>query len=137
MIMGQISSEQSNERKRILVMDDEELVRLFAEKMLDKLGYDVETVREGEAAMRRYEEAKKSGKPFSLVILDISVDKGLDGRETIKALREFDPEVTAVVSSGYSSDPVMVDYAAFGFQGRISKPFELDELIEVLDNQIS
>ncbi len=135
--MGKNSREQENSQKRILVMDDEELVRLFAEKMFDKLGYEVETVREGEAALRRYKEATESGQPFSLVILDISVHKGLGGKETIKALREYDPEVTAVVSSGYTTDPVMVEYEAFGFQGRISKPFELDEIIEVLNNQIS
>ena len=135
--MEKSSHKEENSRKRILVMDDEELVRLFAEKMLDKLGYAVETVREGEAALRRYKEAKESGQPFSLVILDISVDKGLDGKETIQALREYDPEVTAVVSSGYTTDPVMADYEAFGFQGRISKPFELDEIIEVLQSQIS
>lgn len=126
-------AQNSGVKKRILVMDDEELVRLFAEKMLDKLGYDVVTVRDGQAALRRYKEAKETGDPFTIVIMDLSVADGLGGKETIRELLAFDPEATAVISSGYMNNPVMADFQNYGFKARIAKPFDITELVEVLN----
>lgn len=123
-------------KKRVLVMDDEELVRLFAEKMLDKMGYEVVTVRDGQAAIRRYKEAREADNPFAAVIMDLSVSDGLGGRETIAELRAYDPEVTAIISSGYLNDPVMTDFQEYGFKGRIAKPFDIQELVRVLESCI-
>lgn len=123
-------------KKRVLVMDDEELVRLFAEKMLDKMGYEVVTVRDGQAAIRRYKGAREAGNPFAVVIMDLSVSDGLGGKETIAELRAYDPDVTAIISSGYLNDPVMTDFQDYGFKGRIAKPFDIQDLVRVLESCI-
>jgi len=123
-------------KKRVLVMDDEELVRLFAEKMLDKMGYEVVTVRDGQAAIRRYKGAREAGNPFAVVIMDLSVSDGLGGKETIAELRAYDPDVIAIISSGYLNDPVMTDFQDYGFKGRIAKPFDIQDLVRVLESCI-
>lgn len=130
------SAQGAELQQRILVMDDEELVRLFAEKMLDKMGYEVVTVRDGEAAIRRYKEASETGTPFAAVIMDLSVSDGMGGKETIAVLRAYDPDVTAIVSSGYLNDPVMTDFEEYGFKGRIAKPFDIQELVSVLKSSL-
>lgn len=136
MLNRDAEAQNSRVKKRILVMDDEELVRLFAENMLDKLGYDVVTVRDGEAAIRRYKDAKETGTPFAAVIMDLSVSDGLGGKETITELLAYDPEVTAIISSGYLNDPVMSDFREYGFKARIAKPFDINELVEVLGKSV-
>ncbi len=117
---------------RILVMDDEESIRLLVGEMLRHLGYDVQCVSEGKEALERYQEAYHTHQPFHAVILDLTVPGGLGGKDTIQQLRKFDPQVKAIVASGYSNDPVLSRYATFGFQGMVAKPFRLTELSQVL-----
>ncbi|MDH5427806.1 MAG: response regulator [Nitrospirota bacterium] len=117
---------------RVLVMDDEESIRLLLGEMLRHLGYDVQCVAEGNEALVRYQEAFHAQQPFHAVILDLTVTGGLGGKDTFKQLRQFDPQVKAIVSSGYSNDPVLSGYSTFGFRGVVAKPFRLAELSEVL-----
>ena len=117
---------------RVLLMDDEASVRQVGASLLQALGYAVETVADGDEALRAYEAARKAGAPFDIVMLDLTVVRGMGGRECIERLRALDPAVKAVVSSGYSNDPVMADYAAFGFAGVVPKPYEVGELGETL-----
>ncbi len=121
---------------RVLVMDDEESIRLVLREMLQYLGYDVQCAAEGKEALERYQEAFHAQKPFHAVILDLTVQGGLGGKDTIQQLRQFDPHVKAIVASGYCNDPVLSRYSTFGFQGVVAKPFRLTELSEVL-NQIA
>ena len=121
-----------NGEGRILVMDDEESIRLLVGEMLRYLGYDVQCVSEGKEALERYQEAYHARQPFHAVILDLTVPGGLGGKDTIQQLRQFDPQVKAIVASGYSNDPVLSRHATFGFQGVVAKPFRLTELSQVL-----
>ncbi len=117
---------------KILVMDDEKTVRDILGHMLNHLGYEVEYAAEGKEAIRKYQEALKAQQPFKLVIMDLTIPNGMGGRETIQRLKEIDPAVRAIVSSGYSNDEIIAEYQKFGFQGYMAKPFRLKDLIEVL-----
>ena len=117
---------------KILIMDDQSGVREILKKMLERIGYTVETAEEGGAAVRCYREAMETDGPVDAVILDLTVPGGMGGRETIEELLRIDPEVKAIVSSGYSNDQTLSDYISFGFSGVISKPYNLRELSEVL-----
>ena len=117
---------------RILVMDDEEIVREVVEQMLVYLGYEVVFVADGSQAIERYRESRESGASFDLVILDLTVPGGMGGKETMEHLLKIDPEVKVLVSSGYSTDPVMAEYRKFGFSGVIGKPYEIKTLGDAL-----
>ncbi|CAD7773330.1 MAG: Sensor histidine kinase RcsC [Candidatus Methanoperedenaceae archaeon GB37] len=117
---------------KILVMDDEELVRKVIGEMLVFLGYEVEFAKEGIEAIELYKKAKAQGQPFDVIIMDLTIPIGMGGKETINKLLEIDPTVKAIVSSGYSTDPVMTEFTKYGFKGFIIKPFKIKELGEVL-----
>ena len=122
----------SEGKGRILLMDDERDIREATGEVLGVLGYEVEYAAEGEEAVRKYVEAKRAGEPFAAVIMDLTIRGGLGGKETIARLREIDPGVKAVVSSGYSNDPVMADFREHGFLGVVAKPYLIEELSKVL-----
>lgn len=117
---------------RILVMDDEEMIRDLAGQMLGRLGYDVALSGDGAEAIDIYTEAMKSERPFDLVVLDLTIRGGIGGKETISKLIEIDPGIKAIVSSGYSDSSVMSDYKSYGFKGSIAKPYKLEELDNIL-----
>lgn len=117
---------------RILVMDDDKAVRTILRTMLIKLGYEVELVAHGAEAVECYEDGLSEGEPFDAVILDLTIPGGLGGKETIQKLKEIDPYVKAIVSSGYSTDPIMADYGDYGFSDVIPKPYRLRELSETI-----
>lgn len=120
------------DNRNILVMDDQEAIRNLFIKLLDESGCPCETVDNGEKALELYAKAKDAGAPFELVVLDLTVPGGMGGKATIEKLREIDPDVKAVVMSGYSHDPVMSNYRKYGFKERLVKPFTLQELSAVL-----
>ncbi len=115
-------------RGRVLVMDDEEHVREVVTTMLTYLGYESRTARHGDQALELYKKAKESGHPFDAVILDLTIPGGKGGVQAIRELLAFDPQVKAIVSSGYSNDPVMADYRSHGFSGIAAKPYKVGEL---------
>ncbi len=119
-------------RGRILFMDDEELVRTIASKLLRHLGYDVTCVQNGEEAIKEFARALEDGREFDAVILDLTVPGGMGGTETIEKIRDLAPGVRAIVSSGYSNDPVMAEYKNYGFDEVAVKPYKIEELSEVL-----
>lgn len=119
-------------RGRVLVMDDEEAVRAVAARLLEAAGYNPVVAKDGEEALMHYARAMKAGRRFEAVILDLTVPGGMGGKECVARLRRLDPTVTAIVATGYSTDPVMADHRAFGFSARIAKPFEVAELSQVL-----
>jgi CheY-like chemotaxis protein len=75
---------------------------------------------------------REAGAPFDAVIMDLTVPGGMGGREAMERLLEIDPTVTAIVSSGYSNDPVMANYREYGFQAVLTKPYQLHDLEQVV-----
>lgn len=120
---------------RILVMDDDKMVRDVVSELLARNGYQVELAENGERALELYAEAHATGVPFDAVILDLTVPGAMGGVETMKHLREIDPGIKAIVSSGYSNDPVMSNYRSYGFRGVMAKPYQVENMIELL-NQV-
>jgi PAS domain S-box-containing protein len=121
---------------KILIMDDEENVRKTSCTMIRQLGYEVEGAKDGEEAIYLYKSAMESLRPFDAVIMDLTIRGGRGGKETIKKLLEIDPEVKAIVSSGYSHEDVMANFKEYGFRAVIAKPFDISELSIELKNLI-
>ena len=122
---------------RVLLMDDEQIILDVTNEVLRFLGYDVMFAREGAAAIEMYKKEKQNGTPFDVVILDLSVPEGMDGKETIARLKEFDPSVKAVISSGYSHDPVVQNFTAYGFSGKLTKPYKINDMKEMLEQLLN
>ncbi len=116
----------------ILVMDDDEAIRQVTEKILMELGYEVCCASDGAETIALYQDAARSGRPFDAVIMDLTIPGGMGGKEAIQELLSIDPQVTAIVSSGYSNDPIMSDFKKFGFRGVATKPYSIEKLSWVL-----
>jgi signal transduction histidine kinase len=117
---------------KILAMDDEEMIRNVLRQLLESLGYTVECVQDGTEAVAVYQRAQAAGQPFDVVILDYTIPGGMGGLETLAHLRAIDPQVTALISSGYANNPVMADWAYYGFSGVVAKPYIIAQLQEAL-----
>lgn len=124
-------------RGKILLMDDEEMVRRVAGEMLGYIGYEVEFAADGREAIELYKKASDAGQSFDLLIMDLTIPGGMNGRDAIRELLEADPHVKAIVSSGYSNDPVMSDYEIYGFKGVVTKPYKITELSNVIYDVIT
>ena len=116
-----------------MVMDDDEDVVQVATLLLESLGFEVESARDGHAAAAVYQRAIDEGRRFEVVIMDLTIRGGLGGHEALDLLREIDPEVRAIVSSGYSTSAIMSDYRSYGFAGVLAKPYRISELEVVLN----
>jgi CheY-like chemotaxis protein len=121
---------------KVLLMDDEQIILDVTHEVLKFLNYDVMSAKDGLTAIDLYKKEKAAGVPFDIVILDLSVPKGLGGKETIEQLRNFDPAVKAVVSSGYTNDPVVQDFSHYGFSERLAKPYNISEMKNLLEKVI-
>jgi CheY-like chemotaxis protein len=119
-------------RGKILVMDDEEIVRVVVSRLLQQCGFEAELAKDGAEMLKLFREAKESDRPFAAVILDLIIQGGMGGQEAIKHLLAYDPGVKAIVSSGYSHDPIMSNFREYGFTGFLPKPYKLEQLKRVL-----
>ncbi|MCK5055650.1 MAG: PAS domain S-box protein [Candidatus Aminicenantes bacterium] len=124
-------------RGRVLLMDDEALILECTGDLLKEIGYTVELAKNGAEVLKLYEDARQSGNPFDVVVLDLIVPGGMGGQETIRELRRMDPQVKAVVSSGYSTDPVIAKHKEYGFVSALSKPYRMKDLSSVLREVVS
>jgi signal transduction histidine kinase/ActR/RegA family two-component response regulator len=118
--------------ERLLVMDDDEALRILFKAVLTQLGYDVQTAGDGAEAVALYETTKATGRAFDAVLLDLTVTGGMGGVEAAAKLKELDPSLKLIVSSGYSDAPVMSHFAEYGFDAVILKPWTVKEMSEVL-----
>lgn len=119
-------------RGRVLVMDDEEGIRFLAEAMLEEMGFQVQVTRNGDEAILFYREEREAGRPFDIVILDLKVPGGMGGEEAVRKLREIDPGLRAIVSSGASNTPIMKEFRKYGFNGVLPKPYNRQDLDDIL-----
>ena len=117
---------------KILIMDDEEMIRTLLTKMVERFGYQAEAVKDGDSALERFTAAKQAEAPFDLVILNLIIPGGVGGRDTISLLKSVDSGVKAIASSGYPNDPVMKNCRLFGFDAAILKPYHMEELKSLL-----
>jgi PAS domain S-box-containing protein len=117
---------------KLLLMDDEESIRVVAGRMLTGLGYSVDLVAEGASAVAMFQAALSSGNPYDLVILDLTIPGGMGGLETLSRLKRISPDVRAIVSTGYSNDPVIANYRESGFLGYVGKPYRTEQLAQVV-----
>ncbi len=124
-------------KARILLMDDEEMIRNVGAQLLMRIGHEVETAAEGQETVDRYREAMAAENPFDLVIMDLTVPGGMGGRKAVQALLAIDPGAKAVVSTGYADDPVMADPTAYGFAGIVPKPYTMAQLKEMVDTVLT
>ena len=119
-------------RVRVLFMDDEPSIRSMAVHFMQRIGYACEVATNGTEAVQKYQEAMAAGEKYGLVVMDLTVPGAMGGREAMEILRRIDPGVRAIVSSGYSRDPVLANYQAHGFQAVLAKPYGIDQLAKVM-----
>ena len=122
---------------RVLVMDDEEDIREITHDILEELGFSVESVKNGTEAEDLYRRRKEGGAPFYAVILDLTIPGGVGGKETIEQLLRIDPDIKAIVSSGYSTDPIMANYRDYGFSAVLVKPYRPQDISKVLQELLT
>ena len=127
----------SGGKGRVLVMDDEEMLRELLSSLLSRVGYSVECAAEGEEAIERFQRAESQGNEFNLLILDLTIPGGMGGIETLRRIREQNQLVRAIATSGYSSDPVIATPEKYGFNASISKPYKIYEVCEIVQNTIA
>jgi len=122
---------------RILMMEDEPLIRNSVREFLENCGYQVSVAEDGSAAIALYKEGKESSAPFDVVIMDLTIPGGMGGKEAIKHILAFDPQAKVIVSSGYFNDPVMSDYQRYGFCNMVTKPYKMEELSEKIKESMT
>jgi CheY-like chemotaxis protein len=136
--MGNLSEETplatDETKKKILIMDDEDMVGEIACQMLEYLGFEAVRVTDGADAVNEYKKHLDDGMPFFAVIMDLTIPGGMGGEEAVAGILEIDRDAKVFVSSGYSTDPIMVDPQAYGFAGGIAKPFDLAAMQKILSS---
>jgi two-component system cell cycle sensor histidine kinase/response regulator CckA len=125
-----------NTKGKILFMDDEKVIRDVAEQIISGIGYEPVMASHGIEAIELYQRGKTSGERFVAAILDLTVKNGMGGKETLKELIYIDPDIKAIISSGYTDDPVIGKYGDYGFIGAITKPYKANELKELLEKVV-
>jgi two-component system cell cycle sensor histidine kinase/response regulator CckA len=119
---------------KVLIMDDDEVVLRVAGNMLTYLGLTADFATHGEEAIQLYEKAMREGHPYDLIIMDLTVPGKMGGKEAIELLKKINPDIKAIVSSGYSNDPVMANYADYGFAGVVAKPYRIEDLQSAINS---
>lgn len=126
----------TGDKLKILFMDDEEIILNSVTEMLELYGHETISAKDGARTIEMYRQALEEGAPFDVVIMDLTVPGGMGGQETVSHLRSINPNIKAIVSSGYANDPIISNFERFGFSGVVIKPYKIDELIGVLNKVI-
>lgn len=116
----------------LLIMDDEQAILDLLSEMFGLAGFAVQTAGDGEEAVRLYAMAKDACTPFDITILDLTVRDGMGGKEAMLLIRKIDPDAIAIVSTGYSADPIMTEYRLYGFRAVLPKPYPFDEMLDLV-----
>lgn len=120
-------------KKRILLMDDEQMILDIVSRMLDHLGYEVKTCLDGSQAIAAFTKAKTQLEPFDIVLMDLIIPNGVGGQDAVHTIRKIDPHAKVIASSGHLDHPVMVDYKKFGFSAALEKPYKLEKLQQLIE----
>lgn len=123
--------------KKVLLMDDDTSILMLSKIMLERHGYQVEESLNGEEAISLYKASLDAGSKYDLLIMDLTIPGHMGAKEAIVEILKLDPEATAIVCSGYGADSTMVDYTDLGFKGMLSKPFKMEELIDIVKKCLS
>ena len=126
------TGEIQRKHAKVLVMDDEDIIRRVLSKMLAQLGYEAYVVNEGTSAIKKYEEFLENNDRFDVVILDLTIRGGMGGKETMEHLLKIDPKARVLASSGYTTDNIITNYESYGFAGALIKPYRVNELDKIL-----
>ncbi len=118
---------------RIMVMDDEPMVREVVGAMLDLLGHQVTFARDGLEAIEKYKSALELGAPLDIILMDMVIPGGMGGVEAAREIHGIHPEAKVIVSSGYSTDPVLAKFKDYGFAAAIGKPYQIKELARIIN----
>lgn len=118
-------------------MDDEETIHKTVGRVLKRLGYEMKSVYNGDEALQAYQASIEEDKPYDVVIMDLTIPGGMGGKEAVKQLHKIDPQARVIVSSGYANDPVIANYADYGFVDRIPKPIGIHELAEIVKRALA
>jgi len=134
-VMAEASGEIAADSRRplsILVMDDESMIREVVGAMLDLLGHQVVFARDGQEAVSKYKEALEAGTPIDIVLMDLIIPGGMGGKEAVGEIHQIHPQAKVIVSSGYSTDPVLARFKDYGFAAAIGKPYQMKELAGII-----
>jgi PAS domain S-box-containing protein len=132
-----IAKETAAGQGRILIMDDEEIIRDVAGSMMLYLGYDVDFAKDGDEAIDRVRKAVESGIPFNIIIMDLTIPGGMGGKDAVQKILAIDPKIKAIASSGYSNDPIMAEFKKYGFSAIVPKPYKLEDVNNALQQVTS
>lgn len=124
-------------RGRVLFMDDEEPIRVMTCALLERIGLEPTATSDGKEAVREYALAQMGGRPFALVIMDLTVPGAMGGAAAMREILKIDPGARGIVSSGYSSDPIMANYRQHGFRGMVPKPYRITDFVRAIREVIS
>jgi len=122
---------------KVLIMDDDMIVRTVVETLLKKAGYSPICVSNGTQTLEIYAEALSQGEPFIVTIMDLTIPGGMGGKDTVRKLREIDPQAKVIAFSGYSNDPIFEDFREYGFDGVLAKPFSIQEFMRTIASVIN
>ncbi len=134
---GKEGGQASASLGKVLVIDNEKMIREVVGEMLEVIGYEAGFAADGEEAVELYRKTMGSERSFDVVIVDLTVPGGMGGKETIKKLKEIDSKVNAIVSSGYSYDPIVANFEQYGFKGAVTKPYRITDLRDALSKALN
>ena len=129
--------ETTRRKARVIIMDDEDMIREITGAMLAMLGHEAFEIKDGQEAVAFYKKELAAGRPIDLLIMDLTIPGGMGGKEAAQEIHAINPAAKMVVASGYSNDPVMAHYQEYGFAATINKPFQINDLISVLNQTLS
>jgi len=129
----EIKTTSSTSKCRTLIMDDEPQIREIERVYLERMGHEVTDVKDGQEAIDAYKIAFDAGKPFDLVMLDLTVRHGMGGQEAMACLLTIDPKIKAIIASGFVDDPLIEYYADYGFKGALKKPFMYGDVKSIME----
>jgi two-component system cell cycle sensor histidine kinase/response regulator CckA len=125
------------QKRRILLMDDEQMILDIVSRMLGHLGYEVTTCTDGSQAIAAFSKAKSQGVPFDVVMMDLVIPNGVGGQDAVHTIKKIDPTARVLASSGHLEHPVMLDHKKFGFNAVLEKPYKLEKLQQAIEAVIN